>query len=259
MKCFLDERCLGSLDLISVLTCWRGIVDFVAARAPGVELWLDRRALQDGEFLKRFNSLKPDFLRLWRPMLFGSTFRDWTLERLSGDTLCQLSTELGEVADCAVCEIYEVSGVLPEVALLGSETSSYVGYSQIEIQRIEPKGQERNVACGTTLEDIHQISVAWDCISILYDISEKRPPRDDETVLGRAPERFVRTGRFERNGRRQVYREVATGRLFYVDNLHYGVAAHLEVFDAAEMHIGTADLEGNLHADSRVAGRTVSW
>ena len=45
-----------------------------------------------------------------------------------------------------------------------------------------------------------------------------RPPRDDETVLGLKPDRFAPTGRFERNGRRRVYRETATNRLFYVDN-----------------------------------------
>lgn len=38
-----------------------------------------------------------------------------------------------------------------------------------------------------------------------------------------------------------------TRHYWYVDNLHYGEAAHLEVFDShGKKHIGESDLEGNI-------------
>ena len=46
---------------------------------------------------------------------------------------------------------------------------------------------------------------------------------------------------------RTIYEEKETGYLWYVDNLHSGKSAHLEVFDnTGKNHIGESDLEGKI-------------
>jgi hypothetical protein len=89
-----------------------------------------------------------------------------------------------------------------------------------------------------------------------YDPTSTEPPKDFETILVKAPERFVSTGKRHGQSDRKIYRELATGYLYYVDNLHYGASAHLEVFTAAGEHLGTANIEtGELDASKRRSGR----
>ena len=66
--------------------------------------------------------------------------------------------------------------------------------------------------------------------------------KDNQTVL-RDGLRFCRTKRISKIGTR-VYEETATGRLWYVDNFHSGMGAHLEVFGADGNHIGEATPDG---------------
>jgi hypothetical protein len=74
-----------------------------------------------------------------------------------------------------------------------------------------------------------------------YDPKSKSPPLDGETVL-------VDSGKFQKthrlNAGRIVYREIETGWYWYVDNLHWGAEAQIEVFDSRGLHIGEASLEG---------------
>ena len=77
-----------------------------------------------------------------------------------------------------------------------------------------------------------------------YDESSTDPPTDKQTIL-RDSNRFESTQK-QHDGRR-IYKEKQTGYLWYVDNLHYGKSAHLEVFDkTGKNHIGESDLEGNI-------------
>lgn len=77
-----------------------------------------------------------------------------------------------------------------------------------------------------------------------YDESSTNPPTDKQTIL-RDTNRFERTQN-QYHGR-TIYKERETGYLWYVDNLHYGKPAHLEVFDkTGKIHIGESDLEGNI-------------
>jgi hypothetical protein len=74
--------------------------------------------------------------------------------------------------------------------------------------------------------------------------SAVNPPTDTQTIL-RDNNKFERTqGQYDG---RTIYKEKETGYLWYVDNLHYGKATHLEVFDkTGDNHIGESDLEGNI-------------
>lgn len=260
MRVFLDERCLNAIQLGPLLKRWREIADFATDSATGVSLLLDRHAAKTGGVLQRLNALTPDLRALYVPMLFGDDLvEDWRPIAIAGGTICQLAIENNSVTDCAVCETYEHSVAGAKVGLLGDEHSSYVNHSDVRIRKLSPAGAVVDIPCGTAIRDFERIALAWGCLSISYSTGAVRPPRDRETILGRDQQRFERVGRFERNGRRAVYREVETDRLFYVDNLHYGLAAHLEVFDSAEAHLGTADLEGNLDVTARVPGRKIAW
>ncbi|MFM7363889.1 MAG: hypothetical protein ACKO11_05180 [Cuspidothrix sp.] len=78
-----------------------------------------------------------------------------------------------------------------------------------------------------------------------YFLSSERPPRDEQTIL-RDSIRFRKTS--NRCQERFIYFELITGYYWYVDNLHRGKAAHLEVFDkTGKNHLGEADLEGNIN------------
>ncbi|BDI14472.1 hypothetical protein ANSO36C_02740 [Nostoc cf. commune SO-36] len=48
-----------------------------------------------------------------------------------------------------------------------------------------------------------------------------------------------------------------TGMYWYVDNLHYGTAAHLEVFDKRGYHIGEADLQGDINTSKKDKNKTI--
>lgn len=61
-----------------------------------------------------------------------------------------------------------------------------------------------------------------------YDLSSVIPPRDKETIL-------TDTAKFEPTDHsyqgRVMYRRIGTNHLCYVDNKHYGAAAHIEEFN----------------------------
>lgn len=64
--------------------------------------------------------------------------------------------------------------------------------------------------------------------------------------------------RFQKDRRivqgQNVYREIATGYYWYLDNLHKN---HYEVFDGNGQHIGTANMDGVIDPGKKVNGRTL--
>jgi hypothetical protein len=81
-----------------------------------------------------------------------------------------------------------------------------------------------------------------------YSIDSTDPPKDEQTIL-RDASRFTQTNKCCQG--RQIYKELTTGRFWYVDNEHFGRAAHLEVYDKRRNHIGKASLEGDLKPDTK--------
>ena len=86
----------------------------------------------------------------------------------------------------------------------------------------------------------------------VYDELSNDPPTDEQTIL-RDKQRFQKTS--SRCHGRAIYREVATDRYWYVDNLHGRKSAHLEVFNKAKTHVGEADIEGNIYECKRDANK----
>jgi hypothetical protein len=85
-----------------------------------------------------------------------------------------------------------------------------------------------------------------------YSLDSPGPPEDEQTSLVRRG-RFLRTAR--RNQGRTLYRERSSGRLFCVDNMHSGGAAHLEVFSSGGDHVGEASLDGVVDVSKRDAAK----
>ncbi len=77
-----------------------------------------------------------------------------------------------------------------------------------------------------------------------YDYDSQIPPTDQQTIL-RDTTKFKATS-YKVQGR-TVYEELRDGTYWYVDNLHYSTASHLEVFNPnTDTHLGEANLEGIL-------------
>ncbi len=77
-----------------------------------------------------------------------------------------------------------------------------------------------------------------------YDTTSVNPPRDYHSVLS-DPIRFAKTNKPPVQGR-AVYEELLTGKFYYVDNMHSGQSAHLEIYDSNSKHVGEATLDGRL-------------
>jgi len=77
-----------------------------------------------------------------------------------------------------------------------------------------------------------------------YNYTAQTPPTDEQTVLC-DPVLFKLASLPPYDGRK-IYQELQTNRYWYVDNLHYGYATHLEVFDLQGKHIGEASLDGKV-------------
>ena len=90
--------------------------------------------------------------------------------------------------------------------------------------------------------------------SLEYSLDALKPPRDEQTLL-RDTIRFRKTS-FRYDGR-FIYCELTTGRYWYVDNLHEGKAAHVEIFDKRGFHIGEADLQGNIDTAKKDKDKTI--
>lgn len=260
MRIYFDERALDDHDLVCVLKAWAQAVERVRAIAPGVHVVIDHNATKSHIFLARLGGITSDLRRLFNPLLFQNNFvANWREVCLCAGHSCRLVTEACVLVDAGVCEAYEHLRSGASVALFGSSMSSYSELSEVSVDRLEPVGGRLVLDCGSVVSQLGPILDRWGVVAPRYDVLCGRPPTDAETVLVRDPLRFQRVGRFERNGRRSVYRELASGRLFYVDNLHVNQAAHLEVFSSDEDHIGTADLDGNVDANARVLDRKIRW
>lgn len=76
----------------------------------------------------------------------------------------------------------------------------------------------------------------------VYSAEAIDPPHDEQTCLHES--RFELTEMLVQG--RHVYRHRTSRDLYYVDNVHFGAAAHLEIFDKlGRRHLGEAELNGS--------------
>jgi hypothetical protein len=258
MFVYLDERCLSAYSVERALVEWKRVLDFRDEATRDVTIYLDAQVVRSGLFLGKFNALTTGKRQLYRPLLFGGGTVCWRPGCSLGQQ-CSVSSEPLPVVDCALCEAYEVKNGASHVIVLGDVNSTYAARTSVLITDLPLRASTRSIDCGADLLAFQRVVELWGCGLSSYNFGSTVPPTDFETALFKDVGRFVRTTKVSRNGRRRLFLEVATSRLFYVDNLHYGYAAHLEVFDQHGEHLGTADLEGTLDPSRRVPGRFIDY
>jgi hypothetical protein len=170
--------------------------------------------------------------------------------------LCQGDLENGS----SVAELAERLYQMPDLAsfLTNFTNCRFSAHKQVEVSRedeVTPTKQLLNLDVIETIESLEDWASSKGFVPCRYPSSSAYPPRDDQTVLIDI-RRFERINLREQN--RAVYREIATGYFWYVDNLHYGVNAQLEVFDTLGKHLGTSDLNGVIDVNKKVPGRRIT-
>jgi hypothetical protein len=160
-----------------------------------------------------------------------------------------------QVRDTSLAELAERKLRSRELvaALINFPNSRYQSKLQLEV--IKNEVDTSQLSC---VEDGFQLA-AWlkETLNLgfsTYDYDSDEPPQDQETVL-RDVTRFRSAGLFQQG--RRVHLEVDTRRYWYVDNLHSGCAAHLEVFDSRGLHVGESNLDGDVDTSKRDAKKTI--
>ncbi len=254
---FLNERSLEEYS------DWRhalGVFLLVAQelQSANAALFRDSRFFLSQDFKRRFNSI--GFPKDQRAVVQRLVFTDqyckcWTLRRVSDPEVAYscLNPPL-ELTDESVCEAAEnkyVHSQIP-VVLVSATDSSIGGKDPVEISKTgwNSAVELRNATSLAAIKEYIAQQRGY------YDFASAVSPKDFQTVLAKTPSRFRRTGQVERKGSRQVYEEIESGRLYYVDDAHPGPSAHLEVFSATGEHLGVADVvTGTLDVSGRADGR----
>jgi hypothetical protein len=261
MRGFLNEASIREDLSVSALRLIYEMTRELAATDLVQGFFLNRQFFEDGEFKSKFNRLPftdPQLKAIIRAMVFSSKhFNDWRSQRVSAIQHTYECVELSEnFTDDSQCEAAEIKlQSISDCLLLGASGSRWRQFQQLHF-RI----QGRDIASLESLVTRNQLFAFLAKQPDYYNSATKDPPRDFQTVLIKDAARFVRTGKIERNGRRRVFMETATSYFYYVDNLHWGRAAHLEVFDSNEEHCGEADVaKGTIDRSKRVSGRRIQW
>jgi hypothetical protein len=231
--------------------------ELLAVQAP---LMKDSTFFLDANFKKRFGSLsfRGDVQGLIRQVVFSERYyRCWRPGRTSVDVdeyLCD-DPRL-ELRDESLGEATEVKlrDRALDAAVLSAADSEFRNQDQLAVSKNSSGNQAllRNI---TSLELVKR----WLTQQRGYYAPDSRDsPKDFQTVLEKAPQRFRFTGKVERRGSRKIFEERETGRLYYVCDAHSGRSAHLEVFAANDQHLGKADINtGDVNVSQRIKGRTL--
>ena len=210
------------------------------------DLFVKYSAIKNQFFVASLNTV-PDrsLARAVKNILFNKlNARDWQSERKhSPDDLFTLKDEDEIVTDTSMAELAERK--LQDAELIGMlvnfPRSRFANCSSALVIKnedyIDLDCVEDKVSLQKLLDKILQLN------TFEYDDSSNIPPTDQQTIL-RDTSRFKSTS-LAFHGRR-VYQEAKTAYYWYVDNLHYGKSAHLEVFNSQGIHLGEANLEGQV-------------
>ena len=258
MVAFLNERSLGThTDLAASLELfWR----IVSCAPEDTKLLLDGEFFQSGEFKQRFNhsfgQISPQLKGLARQMVFSDRYcKCWRPNRVSDPEAtyhCRPPDELR--SDCSISEGAErvILGETAWVGVLSAADSAFGQSDRIHATRTNDNKEVELFNVTNLVEWRKAISTQRGH----FDPASNEVPRDFQTILGKDPVRFARTGKVERRFGRQIYKEIATGSQFYVDEGHPGHSAHLEVFDSQGHHLGVAEIKtGELDTTQKVVGR----
>jgi hypothetical protein len=256
---FLNERSLEEYgDWIASLTLF--------LKAAQQLLKIGSLRLKDSRFfsqpdtIRRFNALAfpKDQRALMQDLVFGSRYYNcWTQGRFSIEAenyacadpaLDLLDESLSEAAERKLAQAAEA------VSVLSAPDSAFRDKRLVTVSKLS-SGQAVELRNASSVEAVMQWIVSE---RGYYDLNSQSAPLDFQTVLVKDPGRFHGTGRRDRRFSRRIFEEIATGRLYYVDDGHPGHSAHLEVFSANREHLGRADINtGAVDFTTRENGRTL--
>jgi hypothetical protein len=180
--------------------------------------------------------------------------RNWEEEQKhDSETVYEFDGE--DVSGTSVAELTERKLIqhIEDGALLNLVDSTFDDNDEIDIEKKEDIINTINIKCFCYANSL----LAWVDQLIpffIFEYSEDSecPPTDEQTIL-RDDSRFHQTPMFVQG--RRVYQDNLSRNYYYVDNLHYGVSAHLEVFDRRKRHLGKAKTDGTLIPGSKILGR----
>lgn len=180
-----------------------------------------------------------------RPHASGSGEQD--VDSLAESNGSSADEHLVNVTDTSVAEVAERlrCGAVKIACLLNFVGSRLTGHLSLEVR----KNDEAELTSVPSFEAVDTFDKWLGGFrgAAPYD-TNTRTPLDEETCLVDAT-RFVRTSLPEQQGR-AIYEELLSGDLYYVDNLHRGADAHLEVFSKRKVHRGEASLDGVLRPNT---------
>jgi hypothetical protein len=254
---FLNEHSLEEhSDLQRALGVFLLVVQEL--RSSKEVVFRDSRFFRGGDFKRRFNSIgfPKDQRAVVQRLVFTEEYcRCWTPMRLSNaEVTYSYLNPPTELRDASVCEAAENKRAHDEtrIVLISALDSRIGSQDPVEVTRAEWSDAVK-LHNATSLASIKEYIGQQ---RGYYDPASSVAPKDFQTVLGKNPSRFRRTGKVERRGSRQIYEEIDSGQLYYVDDAHHGPSAHLEVFSATGEHLGVADVVlGTMDASGRVDGR----
>jgi hypothetical protein len=242
---------------------WRGALGMFflvvhELRSAQAALFRDSRFFVSGHFKRRFNLIgfPKDQRAVVQRLVFSEEYcRCWTPARISNaESAYSCLKPPIDLKDESLCEAAETKNAHSEAAIvmISAFDSTFGGHDPVEVAKTDWNGaiELRNATSLAAIKEYIAEQRGY------YDPVSRVAPKDFQTVLAKAPTRFRRTGKVERRSSRQVYEEIESGRLYYVDDAHAGQSAHLEVFSAAGEHLGVADVAtGTLDEFRKVDGR----
>ncbi|MGD1909518.1 MAG: hypothetical protein ACFB2X_01220 [Rivularia sp. (in: cyanobacteria)] len=233
-------------------------------------IYISYQAIKGSNFSASLNQLKDQSLKTaFINIVFNkSNPKEWRKERLhSAEDLFDYLTineDYKNVSDTSLAEVAErkLQNNNQEYLLVNFIKSSFkIDHPNIYkccLITIIKNNDEENYICIDGVDNPSALK-NWlenklSLSKLDYSEDAKSPPKDEQTIL-REDTRFKKTSyRFQQ---RIIYHEVSTGNYWYIDNLHFGKAAHLEVFDKTGLHIGEADLQGNIDTTKQDRNKTI--
>lgn len=262
----LEGQYLNDAEFKEAVIVFKAIFDWINEKIKDKQIYkedsnffVNYEAVKGSNFNQSLNQIKDKLLKLAFMNVFFNKLnpKEWRKEQVHSSTdsfdCLMINEQYKIVNETSLAEIAErkLQNSSSTYLLINFINSSfYLVHPHItncclitivknndEVNCIKLDGLDNKSALEDWLEHTFNLSCS------LYDELSNDPPRDEQTIL-RDKQRFEKISpRFQG---RAIYREVATDRYWYVDNLHFGKSAHLEVFNKAKSHVGQADIEGKI-------------
>lgn len=258
MIAFLNERSLEEhSDWMAGLQLFLLIAQEFSACKEAI--FRDASYFLSGQFKGRFNSLAipKDQRALVQALVFSDRYCPcWRPQRVSNAEVEYSCVDpVLALIDESICEAAERARATQPLSVIAVSTpdSVFGGGQRITVSSVSWNGEAVELRNAAALRVIKELIAQR---RGHYERTSHSAPKDFQTVLEKDPSRFRRTGQVERRSSRRIFQEIQTHHFYYVDDGHWGHAAHLEVFSDDGVHLGVADIdEGVLDDAGRVEGR----